>query len=103
MKHLQKFEEVSHLDRLKKEKELRDSFEDETFRQKEEESRKRSGKFLPNLQDEARRPKAIDIELERKEILQMVTDGLLADLNMDPGYRSFKEELLDFLKEFPKE
>ena len=44
-----------------------------------------------------------NIEIERKEIVQKVIDGLIADLNNNPGYQSFKEELLAFLDEFPKE
>lgn len=40
---------------------------------------------------------------ERREIVQRIIDGLVKDQNNHPGYKSFKEELEDFLNSFPKE
>lgn len=42
-------------------------------------------------------------EKDDEDLLQKVKDGLEMDIERNPGYRSFKEELLGFLNEFPKE
>lgn len=104
MKHIRKFEDLTYLDTLKGEKELRDKFskseEDRIDRTRSEVT----GKHLDKLANDSKRDRTISKEEEeRKEIVQRVIDGLTGDLNKNPGYMSFKEELLAFLDEFPKE
>lgn len=102
MNYLRKFEDLDHLGYLKAEQELRkkaDAFQDkETDRKRME----LTGKHLDKLRADSAESKK-DYLKERQEIVQNVIDGLTANLNNHPGYQSFRDELLDFLKGFPKE
>lgn len=104
MKHLQKFEELEYQDKLAAETKLRQDFEKAEEERIEQKRKEISGKYLPELEADAKkRQLSSKEEDERREIVQRVIDGLVADLNNNPGYQSFKEELLAFLDEFPKE
>jgi len=104
MKHLRKFEELEYKDVLAAQANARQDFEKAEDERIEQRRKETSGKYLPELQAQTdKRISSSKTELERKEIVQKVVDGLLKDLNSDPGYQSFKEELLIFLGEFPKE
>jgi hypothetical protein len=97
MKHLRKFEDADYMDMLASQKKNREDFE-KSEEERIEQLRKQNRKILKDGN-----PRISDVEIERKEIIQKVVDGLLADLSNNPGYQSFKEELLSFLDEFPKE
>ena len=104
MKHLRKFEELEYKDMLAAQTTARQDFEKAEEERIEQKRKETSGKYLPELQAQSdKRISSDKIELERREIVQKVIDGLVKDLNNDPGYQSFKEELLAFLGEFPKE
>jgi len=104
MKHLQKFEELEYKDKLAAETKLRQDYERDEEERIEQKRKEISGKYLPKVEDDVRKSQlSSNIEFERKEIVQKVIDGLVADLNNNPGFQSFKEELLAFLGEFPKE
>jgi hypothetical protein len=82
----------------------RQDFEKSEEERIEQKRKELSGKYLPEIEtDMKKRRIGSSVEGERREIVQKVIDGLVADLNNDPGYQSFKEELLAFLSEFPKE
>lgn len=98
MKHLRKFEDADYMDMLASQKKSREDFE-KSEEERIEQLRKQTTRKI--LKDD--NPRISDVEIERKEIVQKVIDGLTADLNNNPGYQSFKEELLAFLDEFPKE
>lgn len=98
MKHLKKFEDADYMDMLASQKRSREDF-DKSEEERIEQLRKQN--VRKSLKDE--NPRISDVEIERKEIIQKVIDGLTSDLNNNPGYQSFKEELLAFLDEFPKE
>jgi hypothetical protein len=104
MKHLRKFEDLDYKDKLAAETKLRQDFEKS---EEEETERKRGelgGKFLPEIQKDSQKRKSSELEEEeRGVIIQRVIDGLKFDMRNNPGYQSFKEELLAFLDEFPKE
>ncbi len=104
MKHLRKFEELDYKAKLAAETKIRQDYE----RSEEERvSKKRSeteGKYLSQLKDEKVARESDDKSTsDRKAIIQKVIDGIVKDQNNDPGYQTFKEELLIFLSEFPKE
>jgi len=104
MKHLKKFEDLSHLDLLAQENELRKNREDLHRQGLETASKSKQGQHLPKLASDkiAREVSNAKVE-DRKQIVDRVIDGLVKDGNNNPGYQSFKEELLAFLDEFPKE
>lgn len=93
MKHIRKFEDVDFLSKLKSDKKNREDFELEIDKRNTEKLNK---SVRPERKEDI-------VEKERKEIVQRVIDGLLRDLKNDSGFRSFKEELVMFLDEFPKE
>jgi len=104
MKHLRKFEELEYRDMLAAQTKARQDFEKSEEERIEKKRKEISGKYLGELEAESKKRKIeSSIESERREIVQKVIDGLVADLNNNPGYQSFKEELLAFLSEFPKE
>jgi hypothetical protein len=104
MKHLQKFEDLDYKSKLAAETKLRQDFEKSEDEKIEQRRKETSGRYLPELEaGSKKRQLSSQEEDERKEIVQKVIDGLVADLNNNPGYQSFKEELLTFLGEFPKE
>ena len=104
MKHLRKFEEIEYRDMLAAQTKARQDFEKAEEEGIEQRRKKTSGKYLPELEVDARKRLSTSKEEdERRVIVQKVIDGLVADLNNNTGYQSFKEELLTFLGEFPKE
>ena len=104
MKHLRKFEELEYKDMLAAQTKARQDFEKSEEERIEQKRKEMSGKFLPEIESDIKKRKLSTQEgNERREIVQKVIDGLVADLNNNPGYQSFKEELLAFLGEFPKE
>jgi hypothetical protein len=104
MKHIKRFESLDFKSKLEMEKKLKDKFEKDSDFRKEDLRKELSGKHLPNIQKENdERDKEFFYVKERREITQRVIDGLVNDLNNKPGWLSFKEELLSFLDEFPKE
>jgi len=104
MKHLRKFEELEYKDMLASQTKARQDFEKAEDEKIEQRRKEASGKYLPELEgDTKKRQLSSQEENERRDIVQKVIDGLVADLNNNPGYQSFKEELLAFLGEFPKE
>ena len=103
MKHLRKWNE-DYLSKLKGEKQLSKDFERGDEERIASARSEHSGKHLPKLKsDKENREGTSSKETEKKEIVQKVIDGLTAQLNNKPGYASFKQELLTFLGEFPKE
>ncbi len=104
MKHLRKFEELEYKDMLAAQTKARKDFEKAEEERIEQKRKETQGKYLPELEAETNKRIAGDkTEEERREIVQKVIDGLVKDLNNNAGYQSFKEELLAFLAEFPKE
>jgi len=104
MKHLRKFEELEYKDMLAAQTKARQDFEKAEEERIEQKRKETQGKYLPELEAETKKRITTDkTEDERREIVQKVIDGLVKDLNNNPGYQSFKEELLAFLNEFPKE
>lgn len=104
MKHLRKFEELEYKDILASQTKSRQDFEKVEDDKIEKRKKENSDKYSSELESDAKeRILTSKEENERKDIIQKVVDGLVADLNNNPGYQSFKEELLSFLGEFPKE
>mgnify|MGYP003334618531 CR=1 FL=1 len=104
MKHLRKFEELEYKDMLAAQTKARQDFEKSEQEKIEQRRKETQGKYLPELEAETKKRVSSDkAEEERREIVQKVIDGLVKDLNNHAGYQSFKEELLAFLNEFPKE
>jgi hypothetical protein len=104
MKHIKKFENLDFKSKLEIEKKIKDEFEKASQERTEEIRSNLSGKHLPKIQIEnEEKDKQFFVTKERREITQRVIDGLVNDLNNKPGWLSFKEELLAFLDEFPKE
>lgn len=103
MKHLRKFEDLDYKDMLVAQSKSKQEYE-KSQEEEIEKRRREGGKYLPELQEETKKRKSSELEEEeRNEIIQKVIDGLTADMRNNPGYQSFKEELLAFLDEFPKE
>lgn len=109
MNHLKKYEELDYRGQIEAENNLRRTIEDENTKNIEKKREEMNGKYLPQLLDDKKKrddefnttgPGAV---YSRKMIIDKVVDGLMKDLNKAPGYQSFREELLDFLNEFPKE
>jgi hypothetical protein len=103
MKHLQKFEDLDYKSKLAAETKLRQDFEKSEDEKIEQRRKETSDKYLSELEANNKKRQSSQEEDERRDIVQKVIDGLVADLNNNPGYQSFKEELLTFLGEFPKE
>lgn len=104
MRHLRKFEELEYKDMLVSQNKARQDFEKAEDEKIEQRRKETSGKYLQELEGDTKKRKlSSQEEDERRDIVQKVIDGLVADLNNNPGYQSFKEELLAFLGEFPKE
>ena len=104
MKHLRKFEDLDHLDFLAAEKDLRDRKDNSHIDKLNKLSASTAGKHLPKLaSDKAGRESSDVMVADRKQIVDRVIEGLRNDSMNNPGYQSFKDELLAFLDEFPKE
>jgi len=104
MKHLKKFEDLSHLDLIAQENEIRNKREELHRQELETASKSKQGQYLSKLAaDKNTREIGNAMVDDRKKIVDRVIDGLVKDGNNNPGYQSFKEELLAFLDEFPKE
>ena len=104
MKHLRKFEEIEYRDMLAAQTKARQDFEKAEEEGIEQRRKEASDKYSQELEgDTKKRRLSSQEEDERRDIVQKVIDGLVADLNNNTGYQSFKEELLTFLGEFPKE
>jgi uncharacterized protein with gpF-like domain len=102
MRHLRKFEDIDYKDKLASEMKARQEFEKSEEERIEKLRKDNSNKYRSEFESSKKRHSS-DVEMERTRIVQKVIDGLVADLNNNPGYQSFKEELLSFLDEFPKE
>ncbi len=101
MKYIKTFEDLDHLSFLKAEKDLRDQAGQARESEVEKRRNQMSGKHLDTLKVQGN-DKDVVVK-ERQEIIQRVIDGLTSQLNKNAGFQSFKEELLVFLDEFPKE
>lgn len=104
MKHLRKFEDADYRDKLASEYKARQDFEKAEEERMEQRRKELADKYADEMAEEKRkRTSQGDPVTERREIVHKVTDFLVKQLNNEPGYESFKEELLAFLNEFPKE
>ena len=82
MASIKKFEELDHLDFLKKEKELRDQKEQSHRQKLEDIGKEKSGKDLHRLAKEVKeREKHGDIVSTRQNLVQKVIDGINNDVN----------------------
>jgi hypothetical protein len=102
MKQIKKFEDFDFKDKLAAEMKARQEFEKEESERIEKNRKDMSDKYRSEFETSSKKRHS-SVEMERTRIVQKVIDGLVADLNNTPGYQSFKEELLSFLDEFPKE
>lgn len=109
MKHIRTFEDLDYRGQIEAENNLRREIDKDRNEQIERIRKETSGKYLPKLiADKNKRDEEFDISgpgavQSRKVIVDKVITGLTNDLNRVPGYQSFREELLSFLNEFPKE
>lgn len=109
MKHLKTFEDLDYRGQIEAENKFRRSREELRDNQIEQRRKETTGKYLPELMaDKKKRDEEFDKTgpgaiYNRKVIVDKVVTGLMNDLNKVPGYQSFREELLAFLDEFPKE
>lgn len=103
MKYIQKFENNDYLSQLAKEKKLREDFLKSKDDEIENLRKNNSGNYLPELIKDKKVREGSNTIKDRKEIVNKVLDFLVNDLNKKPGFESFKEELISFLNEFPKE
>jgi len=95
---------MDYLDSLKADKKNKADYEESKEKQIEDLRKKTTGKHLPKLVSDKIERESSDLMVgDRKQIVDRVIDGLVKDGNNNPGYQSFKEELLAFLDEFPKE
>jgi len=103
MKHLRKFENSDYREMQAAQFRARQDFEKAEDERIEKKRKELSDKYNIEKREEEIKRKSVDPERERREIVHRVTDLLVKDLNKKVGYESFKEELLSFLDEFPKE
>ena len=105
MKHLKLFtEELSHLDRLKRQKEIDTQYEVDRDREVEDMRKKSSGKELPKLRSEMKNKRSFEErESERKEIVQVVSDAIIQSNLKKPGFENFEEDIKMFLSDYPLE
>ena len=103
MKHIKLFnEEVDHLDRLKRQKEIDDEYY--RTRDKEIEDSRYNSNELSKIKSENKNKRSTeDRESERKEIVQVVLDSLIYSNLKKPGFENFEEDIKMFLSEYPLE